>query len=177
MATKIGITGHQSLEKRLKARGAQHSEADAWEWVESAFAGALPSDAVVISSLAIGADQRLSRLALEHGARLQVVIPSAKYIETFGRAVDRGEYERLLSQAIEVVRLDYPDPSEEAFFAAGKYVVHGSDSIVAVWDGQEAEGLGGTSDIVAYGQKLGRPMLLLDPIRRTASRSGAETRA
>lgn len=176
MVTRIGITGHQSLAKRLRDDGALHSESEAWTWVEGVFAGLVTDNEIVVSSLAGGADQRLSRVATERGARIEVVIPSADYLETLNQS-DRDEYKRLLDCAIEVIRLNFPEPSESAFFAAGKSVVDRSDTIVAVWDGQPAEGLGGTGDIIAYAHDRDKDVLQLDPIRRTIQylRDGVET--
>lgn len=171
--TRIGITGHQSLQKRLEIQRARHSEADAWRWAEQVFTDLLAEttsgEKTVVSSLAGGADQRLSRVALEQGVGLEVVVPSAGYTEAFDDAADREEYRRILDQAGEVIRLNYSEPSEEAFFAAGKCVVDRSDVIIAVWDGRGAEGLGGTGDIVAYGRSRGRIVWHLDPIRRMIS--------
>lgn len=166
MATRIGITGHQILERRLRSKRAPYTEAEAWNWVETVFADLVSGDEIVVSSLAGGADQRLSRIATEHGARLEVVVPSDGYVETLDRD-EQGEYERLLDYAIEVIRLDFAEPSERAFFAAGKCVVDRSDEIVAVWDGQPAEGLGGTGDVVAYARDHGKKVVQLDPIQRT----------
>jgi hypothetical protein len=167
---KIGITGHQSLDKRLQTQGAHHSEAEAWVWVEEKFVDVLAGSAVektiVISSLAAGADQRLSRLASDRGASLEVIVPAADLITTFTNVADRDEYESLLARAIEIIHLDFPEPSEAAYFAAGKQVVDRADMIIAVWDGRDAEGLGGTGDVVTYAHEQGLKILQLDPIRR-----------
>jgi hypothetical protein len=164
---RIGITGHQDLKKRLQAQGAKQSEANAWAWSERVFGGLLESQrsgTVVISSLATGADQRLSRVAVEHNSKLRVVVPSEDYVTTFGDPIDRAEYEWLLSQAVDVIPLGYPQPSEAAFFAAGKYVVDHSDAVVAVWDGLAAEGHGGTGDVVTYALACGKPVIHMNPI-------------
>lgn len=175
--SRIGITGHQSLVKRLATAGAICSEGDAWTWVEQVFAAFLTdtgsSGIVLISSLATGADQRLSRVGREQGSKIEVVVPSVDYVETLTGA-DRDSYDQLLGEAVKVIELGYPEPTEEAFFAAGKSVVDRSDSVVAVWDGKASEGLGGTADIVAYAQERGRTILHLDPIRRTISQSEKE---
>jgi hypothetical protein len=167
---RVGITGHQILEKRLEVQGALQSEVAAWEWVDQAFAGflkELPSrEAVVISSLAGGADQHLARVALEQGAKIEVVIPSAKYAETFSSSAERTTFEHLLHHATTVVRLDNPAPTEQAFLSAGRFVVDHSEMVVAVWDGQQAEGLGGTADIVGYCLQKGHPTLQINPIVR-----------
>ncbi len=46
--------------------------------------------------------------------------------------------------------MPYVEPSEEAFFAADRRVVELSDRMVAIWDGKQSRGLGGTADVVAY---------------------------
>lgn len=170
-AMRIGITGHQILDKRLLDQGAQHTAAIAWQWVEEEFAALLAQyrdrETVVISCLASGADQRLSRLGIAHGARLEVILASKGYGETFDASADRKEFARLLALAGAVFPTNYPAPSEEAYSAAGKIVVQRSDLLVAVWDGLDAVGLGGTGDIVAYARDQGRDALHLDPIRRS----------
>jgi hypothetical protein len=171
---RIGVTGHQDLQKRLRTQGAHHSDADAWRWAEETFGDEVTSDMVVLSSLAAGADQRLSQVALARGGRIQVLVPSAGYDATFPNHEDLDRYLELLDRASEVIHLGYPKPSEEAYFTAGKYVVDHSDLIVAVWDGKHPEGLGGTGDIVRYARERGRPVLHLDPIRRVVIRSLAK---
>lgn len=165
MTTRVGVTGHQSLAKRLRDQGAKQSEAEAWRWAEQIFGDALRDDTMVLSSLATGADQRLALIALDRGARIGVLVPSDRYADTFPEQDDLERYLTLLARASEVTRLGYSEPSEEAYFAAGKYIVDHSDLVVAVWDGQLAEGLGGTGDIVAHARLRGKPVLHLDPIR------------
>lgn len=168
--TTIGVTGHQNLENRLREQGAAHSEADAWWWVEHAFRTFLTQQhrpVTVVSSLAIGADQRLSQLAIECGSDISVVIPAQHLITTFRTDKDRSAFKALLLQARSIEELSHPEPSEQAYFDAGKRVIDRADKVVAVWDGCDAEGLGGTGDAVAYALTEGKEVLQLDPIRRT----------
>ncbi len=171
---KIGVTGHQSLSERLADQGAHHTEEQAWRWIEDTFAAILaetpPSETVVVSCLASGADQRLARMAVAQGIRLEVIIASEGYEETFTEAKDRREFESLLAAADEVIRIDRAEPSEEAFYMAGKCAVNLSHTMVAVWDGQPAAGLGGTGDVVEYAHQRGRAVLQLDPIHRSVHR-------
>ncbi len=176
---RIGITGHQYLTKRLDLQGSDYSDEEAWAWAEQAFVEMLSNidigETIIVSCLATGADQHLSRIGFARGARLSVVVPSRGYTTTFTELATRKEYDRLLNAAAEVVHLDFPEPSESAFFAAGKCVVDESDSVVAVWDGRDAAGLGGTGDVVAYAREHGRDVLHIDPIYRSVSRlSGKE---
>lgn len=52
--------------------------------------------------------------------------------------------------------LPFSEPSEEAFYAAGKAVVDACDWLIAVWDGEPARGLGGSADVVAYARNRGK---------------------
>ncbi len=176
---RIGITGHQDLTKRLQIEGANHSSEEAWAWVEHAFIAMLAdmdlAGVMIVSCLAVGADQHLSRIGLERGARLSVVIPSVGFENTYTEPETREAFEKMLSIATEVVYLNFPEPSEPAFYAGGKCVVDQSDMVVAVWDGRDAVGLGGTGDIVAYSLDHGHDVHHLDPIHRSIHRlSGKE---
>jgi hypothetical protein len=62
-----------------------------------------------------------------------------------------------------VIKLEFDEPTEEAFWAAGQRVVEESEQLIAVWDGRPAGGLGGTADVVAYAQKLGKNVLVIWP--------------
>lgn len=138
----IGITGHQRL-----------GDADRTKQIEDAvrtsiheFTGTL----VGISSLAVGADQLFARVMLDHGAALDVVIPFEGYERTFVTPDKRNDYFALLAAAATVTVLPRIGSDEECFFNAGRAVVERSDVLVAIWDGREARGLGGTADVVRF---------------------------
>jgi hypothetical protein len=67
------------------------------------------------------------------------------------------------------ITLAFASPSEQAFWTAGRQIVDGSDLLIAIWDGQEARGLGGTGDVVSYALDAGHAVLHIDPIRRTTN--------
>jgi hypothetical protein len=115
-----------------------------------------------VSALAVGADQLFAGSVLRHGGRLHVIVPSHGYETTF-RGPDRDRYLEFLANAHEVETLEYPEPSEDAFLAAGIRVVDLSDLLLAVWDGQRAQGRGGTGDVVSYATKLGRKIEIIWP--------------
>jgi hypothetical protein len=118
---------------------------------------------VGVSALAAGADQLFARYMLDVGAALIAIVPCREYEDTFTTARDLRSYRLLLSRAAEVERLPYAVPSEEAFMAAGRRVVDQCDWLVAVWDGAVSRGLGGTADVVAYAQQLGKRVEVLWP--------------
>jgi hypothetical protein len=74
-----------------------------------------PLDA--LTSLAAGADQLVATERLRAGARLHVIVPSRNYERTFAAGEDLACFRSLLEAAHAVTRLDYAEPSEEAFLA------------------------------------------------------------
>src|SRR5689334_13847640 len=94
------------------------------------------------------------------GLPYNVVVPCKKYDETFTDA-DKEKYLFLLSRADIVVRLGFDEPSEGAYYEAGKQVVSRSDLLFAVWNGLPAKGLGGTADIVHFAQLCAKPVVHL----------------
>ncbi len=152
--TVLGATGHQSIPP------------EAVTFVEEALArtiAAAPGPVGGVCSLAAGADQLFAEAIRARGGTIVVVVPCDGYEDAFAREEDRRRYERLLGEAKELVRLENPRPSEQAFLEAGKRVVDMSDRVLAVWDGQPAHGVGGTADAVAYARKLGKDLEVIWP--------------
>ena len=156
---RIGITGHQRL----------RDEAE-WQWVSRALGeavAALPRPFAALSSLAIGADQLLATIALDHDGSLEVVLPFPDYRERFTDEQDAGRYDALLLRASTVEVLRPRGSDEESYLAAGQRIVDRSDAMFAVWNGQPAADTGGTGDIVQYARAVGRPLTVFDPVTRT----------
>ncbi len=149
----VGVTGHQDLPQSATASIAaeiQHQLAHV-------------PDLHGVCSLAGGADQLFAQLVLERGGRLRVIIPCRGYEKTFATDEERATFSSLLEHATEVEEMDFPSPSETAFFAAGRRVVDISDRLLAVWDGKPARGLGGTADVVAYARDQHKATVVIWP--------------
>lgn len=145
--THIGVTGHQNLGQATRRAIAA---------AISSFLGAVPAREVVgVTSLAEGADQLFAFSLLAAGGSLHVVIPSADYEASFQSSAGRRAYTSLLCLAASTETLPFSTPGEEAYLAAGERVVDRSDILLAVWDGAEAAGKGGTGDVVAYARGRG----------------------
>jgi hypothetical protein len=151
----IGVTGHRVLAEvdRLEAgldRVARH--------LEEAF----PAEGwTVVSALAEGADRLgASRFLARPGTRLVAVLPLPRddYETDFATPTSREEFRSLLARAGEVVELPTGRSREEAYEAGGREVLARADVLVAVWDGQGAQGQGGTGGIVAEARKCGLPI-------------------
>ncbi|APU39640.1 hypothetical protein ACFCYM_25240 [Streptomyces sp. NPDC056254] len=149
---RIGVTGHRSLPASVLG----HVE-NGLRAVLGGHEGPLEA----LSSLADGADQLFAAVALDCGADLTVVIPSADYEEAFEGPEALDRYRRLRRRATQEVRMDFARSTDEAYYAAGTYIADTCDRLVAVWDGRPARGHGGTAEIVAYARSLGKPVTVL----------------
>jgi hypothetical protein len=148
---RFGVTGHQVLPPRIVDRAVSH-----WRHVLPVGAGLYG-----VSSLAEGADQLFAAHVLAAGGVLEAVLPCENYVSSLATDEGRARFEELRRAAGTVITLPYPNPSEQAFLAAGQAVVERCDHLFAVWDGSPARGLGGTADIVAYARGRGRPLTVL----------------
>jgi hypothetical protein len=116
-----------------------------------------------VTSLAEGSDQIFAEKVLGVGGKLTAVIPAARYEDSFVTDQSRTLYWALRAQADEVIELPYDSPCEKAYWAAGQHVVELADILLAVWDGEDAGGLGGTADVVAYARARGVPVRVVWP--------------
>lgn len=151
----IGFCGHQRID---------HPEY--WGWVRDQFDSVLrkriASDPRVTLALAEGGDQTFAEAALALGICVDVVVPCSRYEDTF-QGDDKAKYRELLARVTTAITLDFNEPSQEAFLAAGKYVVDRCDLLVTLWNGKVAAGKGGTGDIVEYARTLSRPVIHVHP--------------
>jgi hypothetical protein len=150
--TAFGITGHQDISKGTRLI-LEPLVDETLRVVE---------DLIGISSLAIGADQLFANSVLRCGGRLQAVIPAIDYAERFPAGARRS-YEALLGSAWQTIELPFERADESAYWAAGQEIVHRSDALIAIWDGEPAAGLGGTADVVQYARKREVPVKVLWP--------------
>ncbi len=128
---------------------------------------------VVLSALAEGGDQMVAREALAAGARLIAPLPLPKdmYVDDFVDPSVRASFDELSARA-EIVRL----PSlhghsrmavglkglarDSQYAKAGVYIASHCHILLAIWDGKDADRLGGTSQIVKYHLTGARPGLI-----------------
>lgn len=150
----IGVTGHQDIPENALVF-IKEGIAKELDRIGGEFTG--------ISSLAEGADQLFAETVLQMGGRLHVVIPCLKYERTFEDGKPLMRFRKFLNMADTVETLNHTHPSESAFLDAGRRVVALSQILVAVWDGQEARGKGGTADIVAYAHEQGTEIVVVWP--------------
>ncbi|MGW0423112.1 hypothetical protein [Streptomyces sp. NPDC003015] len=148
--TRIGVTGHRSLPGPVLP-GVRA------EMRRQLGGGALEA----FTCLAAGADQLFADIALDSGVPVTAVIPGMDYEAHLDDDAARAGYRRILGACAHRVQLP-PEPThEEAYFAAGRWIVDHCDRLIAVWDGRPARGRGGTGDVVAYARRTGVPVTVL----------------
>lgn len=151
--TVVGATGHQHIPPEARAHIASGIDDVLRSYRE---------DLIGVCSLAAGADQLFAQAVLDLGGALHVVVPCERYDETFDRA-GLLRLRELLGGAERVETLGHPKPTEEAFLDAGHRVADLCEILVAVWDGEQARGLGGTADVVDYAKAAGREIVIIWP--------------
>jgi len=157
-ALRVGITGHRILADFDKLHAGLEKALDT---IQQAFPD---RRIVVLSSLAEGAD----RLAAQHallrpGAGLVVPLPLSvkEYLRDFDSECSKVEFLGLLKRADSVVELPPAKTRNGAYAAAGHYVADNCDVLLALWDGRESQGHGGTAEVVARVRTHNRPVVIV----------------
>src|ERR1044072_4180872 len=118
----------------------------------------------ILSSLAEGADQWVVDEALELEYSLQAILPFAReeYAKDFVNPVALEDYRRLLIRADAVLELDGTRGARrasEAYQAASRTLIQQCDLLIALWDGNEQAGPGGTGQTVREALLHGVPVI------------------
>lgn len=124
-----------------------------------------------LSSLAAGADQMFSEVSLTLGIHVVAVISIDGYEQLFDGDT-LAKYRGLLERR-EPLELHLRGDLEHAVLEAGKFIVGESNLLIPAWDGEDAEGVGRTGDIVRFAEKAGKPIVHLNPCTKTIDRRDA----
>jgi hypothetical protein len=159
----IGIVGHRYIE-------ASSAEPFVRRACLEVLAGAQKrhKNPVALSALAAGADTIFAETAVSLHIPLHVIRPFDTYAGDFVMDEALRTYEQLTAAAVRVTKMPFDKQSIEAYYAAMRAVVDGSDLLLAVWDGAEGKGKGGTSDAVFRVKETQGDWIHLDV--RTATR-------
>ncbi|MEV8016719.1 hypothetical protein AB0O76_10300 [Streptomyces sp. NPDC086554] len=151
---RVGITGHRGLstEVEQQVRRALVEEVKTYDSAEL----------VGVSCIADGPDGWFAQAVLDHGGRVEVVIPAEQYRADLPDW-HHPTYDALLRQASAVHRTGLDGSGSQAHMAGSELLVDHADALLAVWDGQPARGYGGTADVVAYAERKGVPVRVLWP--------------
>ena len=152
---RIGATGHRLLIDHEKISAGIETALRRIEALHS------PSTLTVVSSLAQGADCLIATHVIKRtDARLIVPLPLPvdDYLRDFTSQDDARVFRDLLARADEVIQLPPASSREASYEAAGAYVLNNCDVLLTIWDGQLAQGKGGTGYVVEHARQLRMPV-------------------
>lgn len=145
----VGVTGHRDLARDDDSVTAAQVR-DFLCKLQTAYPH---TPIVLLSSLAEGADRLVAEAALDCGAELYVVLPMQRqvYEQDFASEESTEQFRRLMARSSGALVVDAPGPERDhGYAAAGAFVVSHSEILIALWDGNEDEMRGGTSQIVRF---------------------------
>jgi hypothetical protein len=129
------------------------------------------SEFAIVSSVAEGSDRIVAEAGLAAGFALEAVLPlrRAEYARDFETQASREGFEKLLGRASAVFELDGAAAERpRAYEAAGFVMLANIDLLIAIWDGDDASGLGGTEQIVSRAIADGIPVVWIEPTKPNA---------
>jgi len=176
LTLNIGVTGHRpnKLGNGVAAELQKETEQlllRLYRWMDDTphrradLYSPAPSRLRVISALAEGADRLVAIAALRQRCELTAILPFARntYCSDFAEQASRDEFLNLLQSASTVIELDgrYKPPAlrDKAYGAVGLNVVRHADVLLAIWDGCDAVGHGGTAEVVNYAVSSAQPVI------------------
>ena len=172
----VGITGHraaaltaplvQSLEPVVDEVFRQLREAVLIiQEAEDEFCSITPAQLRLHTGLATGADQIAARSARSSGYLVRALLPfdPDEYRNDFEFGDELDEFDGELEAADEIVALpgDRAD-AEGAYVLVGESLVEAADILIAIWDGQEGRGRGGTAHVVELALRSSVPVIHID---------------
>ena len=164
-ARHLGVTGHRSLDHEAEIVRQINLAIDVALTPSSTDTRSGVRDLVVVSALAEGADRLVVRECLRrNGAVLAAILPLPieRYEEDFVTPSSLQAFADLLAVATSVQIAEAMPTRDQAYERAGQMVVEQSDIVIAIWDGLDAAGRGGTADTVAFAHTRGVPVIRID---------------
>jgi hypothetical protein len=151
---RIGVTGHRFLNEPEKLKS---SICDAMRIIHERHPKATFE---LISPLSEGADQLTAECALADGKTDLVALlpmPLEKYLLEFS-SEEKAEFMRLYEKHTDFILLPGDDSMENAYLSAGEYLIEHCDYLIAVWNGREERGKGGTAQVVRLAMEKKMPI-------------------
>jgi len=149
----IGFTGHRKLPEEAKSRAAIRKVL--LQWVDK-----VPGIIYGVTSAASGGDLLFAETCIELELPLRVFLPVAKeqFREDFDEA-DWSRAENVFQKALSVEVTGAGEKLTERYYECGIETVQQSRLLIALWDGEPSQGLGGTADMVHFAREQGRPVI------------------
>jgi hypothetical protein len=146
----IGFTGHRNIPHEDQSRQLiRDFLAKRKEMTSASVYG--------VSSVAAGGDLLFAESCVALGIPLRVLLPLP--VNQFCTDFDPPTWsraEQVMKEAISIEVVGEGDVRSERYYACGLETVQQSELLLALWNGQPADGLGGTEEIVTFAKQLGR---------------------
>ncbi|MBN1827487.1 MAG: hypothetical protein JW958_14645 [Candidatus Eisenbacteria bacterium] len=174
---RVGVTGHRGLSSTDRAE-IKVRTFEILRRIRKAVEGCDPLPgcpelfekeilATVVSPLADGADQIVAEIALDLGYELQspLPFPADEYRKDFDASPEAlARFRSLIARATAVLELcGTRENAGAAYEAVGRVVLEHADILLAVWDGGDPEGVGGTGQIVREALAARIPVIVVSP--------------
>lgn len=154
----IGFTGHRRLSDEVKSRAAILKLLQEWK-------ARAPGIVYGVSSAASGGDLLFAESCLQLGLPIRILLPMQK--TQFQEDFDEATWERALrvmDQALSVEVTGSGESRDDRYYECGIETVLQSQLLLALWDGEPSQGLGGTENIVIYAKDQGRPVVWIHSV-------------
>jgi hypothetical protein len=154
----IGFSGHRKLIDEDKCRNAIRGVLGEWKEKNSGVVYG-------VSSVAAGGDLLFTESCIELNLPVRVMLPSPpeKFREDFDDSTWKRA-ERVMASALSVeVKGVSQDPTER-YYECGIETIHQSQLLIALWDGEESRGMGGTADMFNFAKGQGRPIVWIHSV-------------
>ncbi|MGH8202979.1 MAG: hypothetical protein ACREST_00125, partial [Steroidobacteraceae bacterium] len=152
----VGFTGHRNLAHPARSAAAIRAALESLH-------REVPGEWIALSSIANGSDQLFVREARDIGLSWHAILPLPR--AEFARDFTPAEWtavEATLTDADHVRIITENGDREDAYLDCGIETVNEADVILAVWDGNNARGKGGTAEVVQYAKATGKPVMIVD---------------
>jgi hypothetical protein len=139
---------------------------------ESAFCSSTAAQLRLHTALATGADQIAAICARSTGYFVRALLPfeASEYRKDFALGEELDHFEQALAAADEIIALpgDRGD-LEAAYVLVGESLVGKADLLIAIWDGEQPRGPGGTGHVVELALQSSVPVIHIDVDRGTGN--------
>ena len=117
---------------------------------------------IMLNSIAKGADQLCAEIGIALGYELVCPLPFDDYRGDFA-GNDLTVYDKLISESKSVIMVSNIKNKDDAYLAAGKYVVDNCDVLIAIWDRAQQTSICGTMAIMNYAKEKQKKVIVISP--------------
>src|ERR1700686_4438738 len=152
-ALAIGFTEHRHLPDETKSRAVIRKIL--LEWIDK-----VQGVVYGVTSAASGGDLLFAETCIELNLPIRIFLPVPK--EKFREDFDDSSWDRaegVFQKALSVEVTGAGEKLTERYYECGIETVQQCQLLIALWDGEPSQGLGGTADMVHFAKEQARPVI------------------